>query len=62
MKVVRVTNEEFELEDGSIHPILFELDYTPTIEEFQKIYDESLKQLESILHDKWKIIYFKRSF
>ncbi|NCP97717.1 hypothetical protein GW796_05685 [archaeon] len=52
MKVVRVTNEEFELEDGSIHPILFELDYTPTVEEFQLIYDESVKQLESILHDK----------
>lgn len=52
MKVVRVTNEEFELEDGTVLPILFELEYTPTIEEFQKIYDESINQLESILHDK----------
>ena len=39
MKVVRVTKVEFELDDGSVfqHPI--ELDYIPTVKEFQKIYD-----------------------
>lgn len=38
-KVVRVTNIEFELEDGSVfeHPV--ELEEVPTIEEFQAYYD-----------------------
>jgi len=37
--VVRVTETEFELEDGRIyqHPITF--DDIPTVEEFQDIYD-----------------------
>ena len=38
--VVRVTKDEFELDDGTIHPIPFELDEIPTLEEFQRIYDE----------------------
>jgi hypothetical protein len=42
-KIVRVTETEFELEDGTICPIPFELDEVPTVEEFQKTYDEWLK-------------------
>jgi hypothetical protein len=38
--IVRVTKTEFETDDGVIHPIEFELDEVPTIEEFQRIYDE----------------------
>ena len=49
--VVRVEKDEFELEDGTIHPIPFELDEVPSIEEFQKMLDNSknivLKLLES---------------
>ena len=40
MKVVRVTKTEFELEDGRVYDHPIELDEVPTIEEFQKIYDE----------------------
>ena len=40
-KVVRVNNEEFELEDGTIIPHAIELDAdeVPTVEEFQATYD-----------------------
>ena len=43
MKVVRVTMEEFELEDGTIQPMLVDLGYVPTVEEFQQMLDESCK-------------------
>lgn len=39
-KIVKVTKTEFETEDGTIHPMMFELDEVPTIKEFQKQYDE----------------------
>lgn len=38
--IKRITKTEFEIEDGTIYPIPFELEEEPTIEEFQKIYDE----------------------
>jgi hypothetical protein len=38
--IVKVTKTEFETTDGTIYPIPFELDNLPTVEEFQKIYDE----------------------
>jgi len=40
--VVRVTKTEFELDDGRIYPMLFDLkdDEVPTVDEFQKIYDQ----------------------
>jgi len=28
------------MEDGTVHPIPFELDTVPTVKKFQKIYDE----------------------
>ena len=37
--VVRVTETEFELEDGRVYPHLIVLDDVPTVEEFQGIYD-----------------------
>lgn len=39
-KIVRVTKTEFETADGTIRPLMFELDETPTVEEFQEIYDD----------------------
>jgi len=38
--IVRVTKNEFVTDDGAIHQIPFELDEVPTVEEFQRIYDE----------------------
>jgi len=38
--IIRITKTEFEMEDGTIHPIPFELEEIPSIEEFQKIYDQ----------------------
>jgi hypothetical protein len=39
-KIVRVTTTEFETADGTVRPMVFELDETPTVEEFQEIYDD----------------------
>ena len=41
-KIVNVTKTEFTMEDGTIHPILFDLDGEPNVEEFQKHYDQWL--------------------
>jgi hypothetical protein len=41
MKVVKVTEEYFELEDGSIINHVEPLQVIPTLEEFQNIYDLS---------------------
>lgn len=41
MKVVRADKTEYELENGDIYPHVFELDEDVTIEEFQKLLDES---------------------
>lgn len=40
-KVVRVTADEFELDNGDIYPHVIELDEdeVPTVEEFQETYD-----------------------
>lgn len=41
MKVVRLTKDEFELDDGTIQPMLFNIDPLPTLEEFQKFLDNA---------------------
>lgn len=41
LKVVRLTKEEYELENGDIFPHIFNFEEDITIEEFQKILDES---------------------
>ena len=42
-KVVRISEDisEFELDNGDVYPIPFELDYKPSVEEFQKMLDNS---------------------
>ena len=47
--VIRVTKEEFELDDGRIFPHVIELDEVPTIEEFQKIYERVRDQYKDLL-------------
>lgn len=42
-KIISVSKTEFVTEDGTVHPILFELDEVPTVEEFQKTYDDWLQ-------------------
>jgi len=48
MKVIKVTKTEVEFEDGTVipHLIEFEDDEIPTIEEFQKTYNEFLERMK----------------
>ena len=48
--VVRITKEEFELDDGRIFPHMVELDEVPTIEEFQKTYDKVRETYKDMLN------------
>ena len=45
MKVVRVTKDEVEFDDGSIQPMMFELDYVPTVEHMQELWDKAAESL-----------------
>ena len=47
-KVVRVTKEEFELEDGTIHQIIPPLQEDMTPEEFQEHYERAIAIIKSI--------------
>ncbi len=49
MKVVRVTRTEFELDNGDIYPLPFELDHTPTVKEFNEIYANSRALVEKLI-------------
>lgn len=40
-KVIRVTKDEYELDDGRVFPHLVELDSVPSTEEFQAFLDSS---------------------
>ena len=48
MVVKKVTKTEVEFEDGTIipHPIPFEDDEIPTVEEFQQTYNEFLEKIK----------------
>jgi len=48
-KVVRVTENEFELDNGDVYPIPFKLDYVPTVEEFQKFLDNSKELIQELI-------------
>jgi hypothetical protein len=56
-KIISVTKTEFVTEDGTVHPILFELDEVPTVQEFQEIYDSWLEVFRNkeLLHDEPKV-------
>ena len=51
LKVVRVDKTEFELDNGDVYPIPFELDVDEdiSIEEFQKILDSSIETILKIM-------------
>ena len=45
LKVIRVSNTEFELESGDIYPIPFDLGYEPSLQEFKKFVDDSKEMI-----------------
>lgn len=47
MKVIRVSKTEYELENGDVYPHVFELDEDITVNEFQKLLDESKSMILS---------------
>lgn len=51
MKIVRVDKYEFELEDGRVFEHIEPLDEVPTLEEFQKVYDECCDNMNKILEE-----------
>ena len=51
IKVVRVDKYEFELEDGRVFEHIEPLDEIPTLEEFQKVYDECCDNMNKILEE-----------
>jgi len=48
-KVVKVTETEMVLDDGSTIELLFELDKPLTLADAQKIYEKSLKLRDSLM-------------
>lgn len=48
-KVIRVSKTEFELDNGDIYPIPFELDKVPTVKQFQKMVNESRDLMMELL-------------
>jgi hypothetical protein len=51
-KVVRVSKDEFELENGTVHQIIPPLDETMTPEEFQEHYDRAINIIQSIQNNR----------
>ena len=45
MKVVRITKEEYELDDGTVVTHVSKLDEVPSLEEFQSYIDEWYEKL-----------------
>ena len=45
MRILRVDKDEFELEDGTVYPIVPPLEQEISIDEFQKIYGKTLEAL-----------------
>lgn len=50
--VVRVTKTEFELDNGRIFEMPFELEEVPDLEDFQRIYDQWSTLLQEMLEDR----------
>lgn len=51
MKIVRVDKYEFELENGQVFEHIEALDEVPTLDEFQKVYDECCENMNKILEE-----------
>lgn len=55
MKITRVTKDEFELENGDIYPIPFEIDEEISVEEFQKCFAASQDMFNKLMEEVEKI-------
>ena len=55
-KIIRVSKNDFELEDGTIHILPFELDNLPSLEDFQILYDNSKNIIKELLEQNERII------
>lgn len=51
LTVVRVNKEEYELSDGSVHSFMFELDESPSLEDFKKIFEKSKNDLSKMMKE-----------
>ncbi len=60
-KIIRVSKKDFELDDGSIHVLPFELDEVPSIKDFQTLYDNSKNIIEELLKQNERIANSKPS-
>ena len=60
--VVRVTSTEFELDNGRIFEMPIELEEVPTLEEFQKVYDQWSKFFQEMMDDRESEIECVESF
>ena len=51
MKVINIDfeNKTFETNDGEIYPLMFDVDETITLEEFQELVDKSEKAIKEVL-------------
>ena len=49
MKVVRVTKTEFELDNGDVYPLPFELDKALSLKEFNQIYANSKIVVDALI-------------
>ena len=49
MRVVRVTKTEFELDNGDIYPLPFELDKALSLKEFNEIYANSKVVVDTLI-------------
>ena len=49
MRVVRVTKTEFELDNGDIYPLPFELDKALSLKEFNEIYANSKVIVDALI-------------
>jgi len=49
MRVVRVTKTEFELDNGDIYPLPFELDKALSLKEFNEIYANSKIVVDTLI-------------
>ncbi len=50
--VVRVTSTEFELDNGRVFEMPFELEEVPSLDDFQRIYDKWSSVLQEMLEDR----------
>ena len=49
MRVIRVTKTEFELDNGDIYPLPFELDKALSLKEFNEIYANSKVVVDALI-------------